>query len=106
MKTILNKIGHGKFSLRSVLERELDILRTIEFRIGSPTMLEFIETYKTELYHTNMALLKPKEIQEKLSSRILMLGKLACCSYDLMQLTPSLLAAAVLTLAVKLTSKS
>lgn len=31
-----------------------------------------------------------------------MLAKLACCSYDLMQVPPSLLAAGVLTLALKL----
>lgn len=35
-----------------------------------------------------------------------MLSKLACCSYELTQLSPSLLAAAVLTLAVKLTTKT
>lgn len=62
MKTIINKIGHGKFPLRNVLERELDMLRTIEFRIGSPTMLEFIETYKTEMRHSHMAPFKSKEI--------------------------------------------
>ncbi len=66
MKTIINKIGHGKFSLKNILERELEMLRTIEFRIGSPTMLEFIETYKTELRHSHMALFKGKDIEEKL----------------------------------------
>jgi Cyclin, N-terminal domain len=47
MRTVINKIGHGKYTVKSVLERELDILRTLEFRVGAPTMLEFIERYKT-----------------------------------------------------------
>jgi hypothetical protein len=58
MKTIINKIGHGKFTLSGVLERELKMLRTIEFRIGSPTILEFIETYKTELMYSHLSQLK------------------------------------------------
>jgi len=58
MKTIINKIGHGKFSLSGVLEREVKMLRTIEFRIGSPTILEFIETYKTELMYSHLSQLK------------------------------------------------
>ena len=106
MKTIINKIGHGKFTIKGVLERELQMLRTIEFRIGSPTILEFVETYKTELMYSHMSQLKGLEIQERLQNRILMLSKLACCSYELTQLSPPLLAAAVLTLAVKLTTKS
>jgi hypothetical protein len=59
------------------------MLRTIEFRIGSPTILEFVETYKTELMYSHMSQLKGLEIQERLQSRILMLSKLACCSYEL-----------------------
>jgi hypothetical protein len=58
MKTIINKIGHGKFTLSGVLDRELKMLRTIEFRIGSPTILEFIETYKTELMYSHLSQLK------------------------------------------------
>ncbi len=58
MRTIINKIGHGKFSLSSVLGREVKMLRTIEFRIGSPTILEFIETFKTELMHSHLSQLK------------------------------------------------
>jgi hypothetical protein len=58
MKTIINKIGHGKFTLSGVLDREVKMLRTIEFRIGSPTILEFIETYKTELMYSNLSQLK------------------------------------------------
>lgn len=35
-----------------------------------------------------------------------MVSKLACCSYDQIQLQPSMLAASILVLAVKLTVKS
>lgn len=58
MKTIINKIGHGKFTLSGVLDREIKMLRIIEFRIGSPTILEFIETYKTELMYSHLSQLK------------------------------------------------
>lgn len=74
--------------------------------MGSPTILEFIETYKTELLDTNLSSFKPVEIQNILNTRIMMLSKLACCSYEMTQLPPSLLASAVFTLAVKLTTKT
>ena len=106
MRTVVNKIGHGKFPLKMILQREVDILRTLEFQVGCPTILEFIETYKSELLNNNLALFKPTEIQDKLNKRLMMLSKLACCSYEMTQLPPSLLASAVLTLAVKLTTKT
>ena len=105
MRTIINKIGHGKFTVKQVTQRELDILRTLEFRVGSPSILEFIEKFRSELHSTVLAPFKAPEIEAKLMKRILLLGKLACCSYDLTQLPPSLLASSVLILAVKMTIK-
>ena len=45
MRTIVNKIGHGKFTGRQVGAKELEILRALEFRVGAPTVLEFLERY-------------------------------------------------------------
>lgn len=43
MKTIVKKIAHNKISEELIREREIDILRTIGFKIGGlPTSLEFI----------------------------------------------------------------
>jgi hypothetical protein len=83
MRTVINKIGHGKFSLAQVNNRELDMLRTLEFRVGAPTILEFIDRFRTELSHSVLAVFKEPEVEKRLIKRILLLGKLACCSYEL-----------------------
>jgi hypothetical protein len=49
MKTVINKIGHNKFSLRQVEEKELEILRVIGYRVGAPTIKEFLDRYLEEL---------------------------------------------------------
>ena len=105
MRTIINKIGHCKFTNREILARELEMLRTLEFRVGSPTALEFLDQYRSELTLGILLPFKNPDTESKLMKRILMLSKLACCSYNLMQLPPSLLGAAILSLSVKLTIK-
>lgn len=49
MRTVVNKIGHGKFNSKEVVQRELEILRTLEFRVGAPTIIEFLDRYRSEL---------------------------------------------------------
>jgi hypothetical protein len=106
MRTVINKIGHGKFTVKQVTGKELEIMRTLEFRLGAPTILEFIERYYSELSANLLAQFNPREINKQLMTRIILLSKLSCCSYDLIQQPPSLLAAGIVTLAVKLTINS
>lgn len=103
MRTVINKIGHGKFTVKQVTSKELEIMRTLEFRLGAPTILEFIERYYSELSGNLLAQFNQTEINKKLMTRIILLSKLSCCSYELIQQPPSLLAAGIVTLAVKLT---
>lgn len=49
MKTVINKIGHDKFDVMQIQVRELEILKTIGFTIGVPTVKEFIDKYLFEL---------------------------------------------------------
>ena len=98
MRTIVNKIGHGKLTARQVAQKELEMLRTLEFRVGAPTLLEFLERYLQDLQGNLISQISPDE----LTPRVLHLAKLACCSYDLMQVPFSVLAAGILTLGVKL----
>lgn len=55
MRTVINKIGHGKFTVKDVTQRELEIFRVLEFRVGAPTIMEFIERYQTEFSATILA---------------------------------------------------
>lgn len=49
MRTMINKIGHGKFIVKQITQKEAEILRVLEFRVGAPTLLEFVERYYTEM---------------------------------------------------------
>ena len=42
-KTIVHKIGHDKFPLADVHRKEIDILKTLQFNIGAPTIKEFLD---------------------------------------------------------------
>ena len=74
--------------------------------MGSPTILEFIDRFRLEMSHGVLAPFRDPENQKKLMQRIFLLSKMACCSYELVQLPPSLLAASILSLAVKMTVKA
>jgi hypothetical protein len=49
MRTVINKIGHNKFEVPAIEDRELDVLRTIQYKIGSPTVKEFLDRFFEEL---------------------------------------------------------
>jgi hypothetical protein len=50
MNTVFNKIGHKKISIDAIRAREMDILRTLGFKVGAlPTQLEFLERYMDEV---------------------------------------------------------
>jgi hypothetical protein len=46
MKTVFNKIGHKKISEEDIINKEMEILRVLGFKIGGlPSSLEFIDRY-------------------------------------------------------------
>lgn len=49
MRTIVNKVGHGKFTKQQVNQKELEILRVLKFNLGAPTVLEHLERMSAEL---------------------------------------------------------
>ena len=49
MRTIVNKVGHNKFTKQQVMEKEMEILRVLQFNLGSPTVLEHLERMSAEL---------------------------------------------------------
>jgi Cyclin, N-terminal domain len=84
MKTVVNKIGHNKFELRQIEEKELDLLRVNDYKVGVPTVKEFLDRFLEEL----SGLLSK---QDRSVYRFLMcLAKMTCFSYDIQQLPVSL----------------
>lgn len=84
MKTVVNKIGHNKFELRQIEEKELDLLRVNDYKVGVPTIKEFLDRFLEEL----SGLLSK---QDRSVYRYLMcLAKMTCFSYDIQQLPVSL----------------
>lgn len=49
MRTIVNKVGHNKFTKQQVIEKEMEILKVLKCNIGSPTVLEHLERMSAEL---------------------------------------------------------
>ena len=49
MKTVFEKIGHGKLEVAKIKKLELDILKVIEYKIHSPTPLDFLKTYMVDV---------------------------------------------------------
>lgn len=94
MKTVVNKIGHNKFELASIQLKELEILQTLGYKIGQPTVKEFCDRL---LEHVGEYIQK----SENLSKQLLCLMKMTCFSYELQQLPTSLLAGSIVILALK-----
>lgn len=51
MRTVLNKIGHNKFTMEQVQRKEEEILRGLGFKIGQPTIKEFMDTIVNEIHN-------------------------------------------------------
>lgn len=49
MRTVVQKIGHNKFDLKVIEEKELEILRVLGFKVGQPTTKEFLDRYLEEI---------------------------------------------------------
>jgi len=78
-------------------------LKTLSFKIGSPTVKEFIDRYLEEIsdQHTIIS-----QEDKKLHQTCMFLSKLACHDYKLMQTPNSILAASVINVALKICCKS
>jgi hypothetical protein len=49
MKTMHEKIAHEKLQIKDIKKFELDILRTIDYKIHAPTILDFLKVYLQEV---------------------------------------------------------
>ncbi len=92
MKTVVQKIGHGKFQQRTFEDKEIDILQALEFRVGAPTSLEHLDRY----------LLENGLKSKKLHTICTYLCKMASHSYELSQVKPAVLAACALFVGLRI----
>lgn len=49
MRTVINKIGHNKFELATIQDKELEMLKVLGYKIGAPTVKEFMDRFMEEL---------------------------------------------------------
>jgi hypothetical protein len=49
MKMVYEKIAHKKLSIDRIKSLELDILKTIKYKIPAPTVLDFLKIYLKEV---------------------------------------------------------
>lgn len=49
MKTVYEKIGHQKLSIQEIKDLELDMMKTIKYKIHAPTVLDFLKVYLLEV---------------------------------------------------------
>ena len=77
MRTIINKIGHNKFEMPLIEDKELEILQSIQYKIGSPTVKEFLDRFSEEIGEQELR-------TDKFQKICMYLAKMACHSYSLM----------------------
>jgi hypothetical protein len=88
MKCIYRKIGHQKFSVKKIVEIECEILKTIGFRLGTCTLIDFVESSLIKIEENSGR----KNDIEFLKEVALHLGRMALHSYKLSEELPSHLA--------------
>lgn len=49
MKTVFEKIGHGKLEIQVIKKLELDIMKVIDYKIHAPTVLDFLKVYLVDV---------------------------------------------------------
>jgi hypothetical protein len=49
MRTVINKIGHNKFTQQQIQEKEIEILKALSFKVGAPTVKEHLDRYYEEI---------------------------------------------------------
>jgi hypothetical protein len=96
MKTVFNKIGHGKISIEAIRNTEMNILRAIGFSVGGyPTPLEFLLSYVAQI-------LKDHEDKEFIQLMSVYLAKLAVHHENLCTKSSSLIGASSIYVALKI----
>lgn len=94
---MVKKIGHGKITAKTILTREKSILCTLKFKLESPNVLNFIESY-IELFSSSFEADKKDTIRElaiKIAKNGIVDRRLA------FTVLPSELALCSLTIAIK-----
>ncbi len=109
MKMVFEKIAHKKLPVERIKALEMDILKTIKYRIPAPTSLDFLKYYLKQVLGIGRTgkTAPPPEGQpaheslliEKMS---LYLAKMALHDYDLQGRRPSLQAVGALYVALKI----
>jgi len=64
MKMVFEKIAHKKLPIEKIKQMELEILKTIHYRIPAPTVLDFLKVYLKnvlEIGHQGNTSLKKEE---------------------------------------------
>ena len=91
MRTVIHKIGHDKFRVSEIQDKELQVLAALDYKIGVPTLKEYLDRYMEQM----------RLINDKVLYKVLLcISKMVCFSYDLVQLPSSSLAASILAFGI------
>ena len=118
MKMVFEKIAHKKLSIERIKTLELDILKTIKYKIPAPTVLDFLKIYLKEVLgisHQGNTSLK-KEDKDKIPTNSdspeglnlliykmsMYLGKMSMHHYELSGKKPSLVGVGAIYVALKI----
>lgn len=118
MKMVYEKIAHKKLPIERIKSLELEILKTINYKIAMPTPLDFLRVYLKEVLnigHAGKTSIKkekrdepapssdtPEGLQILIQKMSMYLSKMAMHDYDLSGKKPSLLAVGSLYVALKI----
>jgi len=86
MYKVINKIGHGSFTVKQIKEKEREIMVALGFIVGFPTILTFIEALIEDfiLKHTELDY-KQLKVLDKVKRHSIYFGKLSLYEYDLLK---------------------
>ena len=58
MKTMHEKIAHKKLQISEIKKLELNVLRTIDYKIHAPTILDFLKVYLKDVLNAKIIVLE------------------------------------------------
>lgn len=102
MRTAVNKIAHNKFSQAQIEAKEIEVLQVLGFRIGQPSVKEFIDQFLAQLTLGGVGPSDALFSSDNFRQLCYYLAKSACHNYSLMQLPNSILATSIFRVAVKI----
>lgn len=73
MKTVYEKIAHKKLDIQKIKDLELDIMKSIQYKIHAPTVLDFLKVYLVDVLNIeilNRTETKKKEEQALLANNV------------------------------------